>query len=140
MKEDYYTWEDETRLTLIELADIMNHNSDPLDYLIELCETAVNTGKWKLTQFTILNAKDELRKLRETKKDLANEAFKANKFAVDEMNRNLDYKNVAWAFINNHGDLYNLTLHYNRFANKDALIPLYCNQKEFQEKYGNLSK
>jgi hypothetical protein len=118
----------------------MNHNSNPLDYLIELCETAVNTGKWNLTKFTILNAKDELRKLRESKKDLAIEAYNANKFAVDEMNRNLDYQNIAWASINNRGDFYNLTLHYNRFANQDALIPLYCNKKEFQEKYGKLSK
>ena len=118
----------------------MNHNSNPLDYLIELCETAINTGKWNLTKFTILNAKDELRRLRESKKDLAIEAYNANQFAVDEMNRNLDYQNIAWASINNRGDFYNLTLHYNRFSNQDALIPLYCNKKEFQEKYGNLSK
>ena len=117
----------------------MNHNSDPLDYLIELCETAVNTGRWNLTKFTILNAKDELRNLRETKKNLAIEAYNANQFAIDEMNRNLDYRNIAWANINNHGDFYNLTLHYNRFANEDALIPLYCNEKEFKEKYGKLS-
>ncbi len=99
----------------------MNHNSNPLDYLIELCETAVNTGKWNLTKFTILNAKDELKRLRKQ---------------VDD----LQMKNIAWASINNRGDFYNLTLHYNQFANQDALIPLYCNKKEFQEKYGKLSK
>jgi|LakMenE01Jun11ns_1017448.scaffolds.fasta_scaffold9758785_2 hypothetical protein len=118
----------------------MNHNSNPLDYLIELCETAVNTGKWNLTRFIILNAKDELRRLRENKKELAIEAYNANQFAVDEMNRNLDYKNVAWARINERGDLFDLTLHYNRFCNEDALISLYLNEKEFRTKHGKLSK
>jgi hypothetical protein len=98
----------------------MNQNSNPLDYLIELCETSVKTGKYNLTKFTVLNAKDELRRLREDKSQT--------------------YKNIAWASINNHGDFYNLTLHYNRFQNQDALIPLYCNEKEFKEKYGKLSK
>jgi hypothetical protein len=98
----------------------MNQNSNPLDYLIELCESAINTGKWNLTKFTILNAKDELRRLRE--KDTE------------------PYNNIAWATINSRGDFYNLTLHYNRFQNEDTLIPLYCNKKEFQEKYGKLSK
>jgi hypothetical protein len=98
----------------------MNPNSNPLDYLIELCETSVNTGKYNLTKFTVLNAKDELRRLRE--------------------DRSQTYKNIAWASINSRGDFYNLTLHYNRFSNQDALIPLYCNEKEFKEKYGKLSK
>jgi hypothetical protein len=118
----------------------MNQNSNPLDYLIECCESAVNTGKWKLTPFTIINAKDELRKLRETKKELANEVFKANQFAMDEMNHNLDYKNIAWAKINERGDVYDLTIHYNRFADPNTLLPIYSNMKEFKEKYGKLSK
>ena len=118
----------------------MNHNSNPLDYLIECCETAINTGKWHLTKFTILNAKDELRRLRESNKDLVIEAYNANQFAVNEMNRNLDYKNIAWASLNERGDLYNLTLHYNRFQNSNTLIPLYYNQKEYEEKHGKLSQ
>ena len=118
----------------------MNHNSNPLDYLIECCETAINTGKWNLTKFTILNAKDELRRLRQMKKEMTDEAFRANQFAIDEINRNLDYKNVAWAKINDRGDLFDLTLHYNRFSNEDATISLYCNEKEFKEKYGKLSQ
>lgn len=52
--------------------------SNPLEYLIECCETAINTGHWKLDKFTILNAKDELQKLRQSKKDLAHELFMAN--------------------------------------------------------------
>lgn len=99
----------------------MKQNSNPLDYLIECCQTAINTGKWNLTKFTVLNAKDELKKLRQQ---------------IDD----LQIKNVAWASINNRGDIYDLTLHYNMYANQDALLPLYCNKKEFQEKYGKLSK
>lgn len=87
MNRDYYTWEDETRLTFIELSEIMNNDSNPLDYLIRLCETAVNTGKWKLTRFTILNAKDELQKLRQSKKDLSHDAFQINQNAVEDTNR-----------------------------------------------------
>lgn len=56
--------------------------SDPLDYLIECCEDAINTGHWKLDKFTVLNAKDELKKIRQSKKDLATELFNANKEIV----------------------------------------------------------
>ena len=87
MNEDYYNWEDEIRFTFIELSEIMSNDSNPLDYLIQCCETAVNTGKWNLTRFTILNAKDELQKLRETKRDLAHDAFQANQNAVEDTNR-----------------------------------------------------
>lgn len=117
----------------------MNHNSDPLDYLIECCETANNTGKWKLTTFTILNAKDELKKMRQKIQDMAQEVFEANKFACEEMNRSLEFKKVAWATINGRGDMFNLSTIYNQFANDDAMIPLYCNEKEYKEKYGKLS-
>jgi len=99
----------------------MNQNSNPIDYLIELCETAINTGKWNLTKFTILNAKDELRRLRQT-------------------NKNVNYDNVAWASINDRGDLFNLTTHYNRFQDENTILPLYCDKQEFKEKYDKLSK
>lgn len=98
-----------------------NHYSNPIDSLIELCETGLSNGEWKISKFLLLNAKDELRSLR-------------NK------NKHLLYSNIAWANINGRGDIYNLTLHYNRFQNEDAILPLYCNKKEFQEKYGKLSK
>jgi hypothetical protein len=57
-----------------------------------------------------------------------------------EINSNSEYKNIAWATINDRGDMFNLTMIYNQFANQDALIPLYRNEKEFKEKYGKLSK
>ena len=126
----------------------MNEHSNPLDYLIQCCETAVNTGKWKLNRFTILNAKNELAKLRQSKVDLAQDAFNANQNSVDDNNRwlscekelvalkekiNLIFsKPVAYGLINDRHDLYNLTLHYNRFDDKDnRLIPLYSNREEF---------
>jgi hypothetical protein len=136
----------------------MNENSNPLDYLIELCEKAVDYGT--ITRFTILNARNELEKLREAKRDLAQDAFNANKNSVDDNNRwlscekelvalkekiNLIFsKPVAYGLINDRHDLYNLTLHYNRFDDKDdKLIPLYSNREEFLKgdwKSGKLSK
>ena len=118
----------------------MNEITDPLDYLIQCCESAINTGKWKLTKFTILNAKDELSKLRQTKKDLAKELFDANQYLVEEINRDLAFENVAWATINGRGDMFNISMIYNQFANKDATISLYRNEKEYKEKYGKLSQ
>lgn len=118
----------------------MKEVSDPLEYLIQCCETAVNTGKWNLTKFTVLNAKDELRRLKQVKNEMAQEAYKANQWAIDEMNHNLDFKQVAWATINSRGDMFNLSMIYNQFADQDATIPLYRNEKEYKEKYGKLSK
>jgi hypothetical protein len=138
----------------------MNENSNPLDYLIQCCETAINTGRWNLTRFTVLNAKNELEKLREAKRDLAQDAFNANKNSVEDTNRWLSCekelvalkekiniifsKPVAYGLINDRHDLYNLTLHYNIFDDKDnRLIPLYSNREEFLKKEwqsGKLSK
>jgi hypothetical protein len=138
----------------------MNENSNPLDYLIQCCETAVNTGRWNLTRFTVLNARNELEKLREAKRDLAQDAFNANQNSVEDNNRWLSCEKelvalkekiktifsqpVAYGLINERHDLYNLTLHYNKFDDKDdRLIPLYSNREEFLKgdwKSGKLSK
>jgi len=136
----------------------MNENSNPLDYLIELCEKAVDYGT--ITRFTILNAKNELAKLRQSKIDLAQDALNANKNSIDDNNRWLSCEKelvalkekiktifsqpVAYGLINDRHDLYNLTLHYNRFDDKDnKLIPLYSNREEFLQgdwQSGKLSK
>jgi hypothetical protein len=138
----------------------MNENSNPLDYLIQCCETAINTGRWNLTRFTVLNAKNELEKLREAKRDLAQDAFNANQNSVEDNNRWLSCEKelvalkekiktifsqpVAYGLINDRHDLYNLTLHYNRFDDKDnKLMPLYSNREEFLQgdwQSGKLSK
>jgi len=54
----------------------MNQNSNPLDYLIECCEKSVNSGYCTLTTFSILNAKDELRKLRQQVEEYNQKEFK----------------------------------------------------------------
>ncbi len=90
----------------------MNKDSNPIDYLIECCEKSIGTGYWTITSFNILNAKDELKRLR-SKPDLP-------------------YDNVAWANINDRGDLFNLTLHYNQF-NEENCIPLYANREELKK-------
>jgi len=136
----------------------MNENSNPLDYLIELCEKAVDYGT--ITRFTILNAKNELAKLRQSKIDLTQNALNANQNSIDDNNRWLSCEKelvalkekiktifsqpVAYGLINDKHDLYNLTLHYNRFDDKDnKLIPLYSNREEFLQgdwHSGKLSK
>jgi len=136
----------------------MNENSNPLDYLIELCEKAVDYGT--ITRFTILNAKNELAKLRQSKIDLAQDVLNANKNSVEDNNRWLSCEKelvalkekiktifsqpVAYGLINDRHDLYNLTVHYNRFNDKDnKLIPLYSNREEFLQgdsHSGKLSK
>jgi hypothetical protein len=48
----------------------MNKNSNPIDYLIECCENSISTGYWTITNFNILNAKDELKRLRSNEEEL----------------------------------------------------------------------
>lgn len=111
----------------------MNKNSDPLDYLIQCCETAINTGQWKLTKFTVLNAKDELNKLRAKIKDFAKEAFDANEFAVKEINRNLEFTIVAWARKNDRGDLYDIRVVQNPYLDPSIVVPLYSDGKTLHD-------
>ena len=126
---------------------MINNDANPLDYLIGLCETAVNTGKWNLTKLTVLNAKDELKKLRESKAELAKNVFQANQSSVEDTNRwlscehelvaikekiNLVFsKSVAYSLINDKYDFYNLGLYHNKHEDKNKLIPLYSNKEEF---------
>lgn len=93
----------------------MDKTANPLEYIIWCCE-----NDCKPSSFDILNAKDELKRIRDQ--------------------NSLEYKNVAWASINNRGDMFNITMIYNKFANKDATIPLYRNEKEYKEKYDKLSE
>jgi hypothetical protein len=129
----------------------MNKNSNPLDYLIQCCEAAIATGNWHLDKFTVLNAKDELKRLREIKTGMAKDAFLANKAESESNDRwlscekelvalkekiNLIFsKPVAYGLINDRHDLYDLSLHYNMFNDtNNKLIPLYSNREEFLNK------
>lgn len=92
----------------------MNKNSNPLDYIISCCENGLIPSK-----FDIHNAKDELKRLRE----------QANNFQI-----------VAWTRMNSKGDLYDPRFYHNPHVDQTTVLPLYSNKKEFQEKYGKLSK
>lgn len=133
----------------------MNQHSHPLDYLIQCCQTAVTTGKWKINQFTINNAKDELVKLRQAKADIAADAFAANQDNVDNTNRWLSCEKelcalkekiksifnqpVAYGLINDRFDVYDLRIQNNPYNDPEKVLPLYSNKKEFIE-YINGSK
>lgn len=117
----------------------MDKNSNPLDYLIQCCNDAITTGHWKLDKFTLLNAKDELQRLRQKIADAYQELFNCNQDLVEEINKPLDYNVVGWARLNNRGDLYDLSICYNPYIDEKYLVPLYSNKKEYKEKYGKLS-
>jgi hypothetical protein len=89
----------------------MKEISNPLDHLIELCEQGVDYGT--ITKFTILNAKDELKRLRE----------QINNLQI-----------VAWARINNKGDLYDLRLQDNPYLDQNTVISLYANSRDINER------
>lgn len=92
----------------------MNKNANPLDYILNCCEQGLIPSN-----FDILNAKDELKRLRE----------QANNFQI-----------VAWTRMNSKGDLYDPRFYHNPHVDQTTVLPLYSNKKEFQEKYGKLSK
>ena len=127
----------------------MNKHSDPLDYLIQCCESAIETGNWNLNRFAVSNAKDELSRLRKTKSDLGKEASQANQNSMEDTERWLGCerelcklkekiktifnKPVAYGLINDKFDLYNLTLHNNPYDEQANVIPLYSNKTELIE-------
>lgn len=115
----------------------MIENAAPLDHLIDSCNNAVATGYWTLTKFTILNAADELARLKQDKHDLAKEVYEANKLAIEQTNLYLETLTqletlqnsldtpVAFAKINDRGDLYDLRLTNNPYTNQNYVVPLY---------------
>jgi hypothetical protein len=111
----------------------MNKNANPLNYLIQCCEDAATTGHWKLTKFDILNAKDELKKLRQKLADSYQELFNCNQDLAEEINKVLDYEIVAWARINDRGDIYDLRMCHNPYVDEKTIIPLYYDKRSYQE-------
>lgn len=99
----------------------MNPKANPLDYLIRCAEQGLIPEK-----FDILNAKNELDKLREKIKNFTEE--------LD------NYKVAGWIRINDRGDLYNPSIMYNPYLNQDTVLQIYANKEEYESKYGNLSK
>ena len=109
----------------------MNKNSDPLESIIDFA--------WSVGAdlFFVQNAKDELKKLKEKNKEWAEEVYRANEFAVEQTNEYLKISEqmqvlkdslespVAWATINDHGDLFDLRLNNNPYIDQNKTIPLY---------------
>ena len=62
----------------------MNQNSDPLEAIIDFAWSA------GADLFFVQNAKDELKKLRAKNKEWAEEVYRANEFATEQMNLYLD--------------------------------------------------
>lgn len=97
----------------------MNEHSDPLDYILRCCEQGLVP---KL--FSVQNAKDELKKLREELKS---------------------FKVVAYGLINDRFDLYDLNINNNPHNDQTKVVPLYSNREEFLNddwrgyQYGKLS-
>lgn len=103
----------------------MNEHSNPLDYILSCCEQGLVP---KL--FTVQNAKDELKKLREE-----NQRLKSY-FA----------RPVAYGLINARYDLYDLRIQNNPENDQTKVVPLYSNREEFLKgdwkgyRYGKSSK
>lgn len=86
----------------------INKLTNPLDYILNCCEQGLIPNK-----FDILNAKDELRKLK-------------------EKNNDLPYSIMAYARINKYGDLYDLRTMNNPYVDQKTVLPLYSNREEFK--------
>lgn len=85
----------------------MNKNSDPINFLIEF---AWANGADK---FTVNNAKDELKKLRNTSQT---------------------YEVFGYCRINDRGDFYNPSILHNPYLDQETVLPIYCNKEEFKQK------
>lgn len=85
----------------------MDKNAHPLDYIINCCEQGLVPST-----FDILNAKDELKKLR------------------DQLN---SFRVIGWARINNYGDLYDPRFYHNPYLDPETVIPIYSDQPSFNK-------
>lgn len=95
----------------------MNENSNPIDYILKCSEQGMVP---KL--FTVQNAKDELKRLRQELESYRNMAP------------------VAWGKINSRGDLYDLRTQDNRYISDDACVPLYSNKAEFKDFFASFRR
>ena len=91
--------------------DKLQQTSNPLETIIDFAWSAGADKFW------VNNAKDELKKLREE---------------VDNLRMALD-KPVAWARINQRGDLYDPRLCLNPYINTQEIVPLYAYRKGYND-------
>lgn len=85
--------------------------SNPIDYIFY----CLNNDKTP-SKFDILNAKDELDKIR---KD--------------------DYFVAGWARLNYNGDLYDFRTTKTYFVDENTILPLYINSNDYSNKSGSLN-
>jgi hypothetical protein len=109
----------------------MSKHSDPLESIIDF---AWASGA---DLFFVQNAKDELKKLKDKNKEWAEEVYRANEFAVEQTNEYLAISEqmqvlkdslespVAWARINDRGDLFDLRTQNNPYVDQNTVVPLF---------------
>ena len=109
----------------------MNKNSDPLEAIIDFAWSA------GADLFFVQNAKDELKRLKDKTKEWSEEVYRANEFAVEQTNEYLEISQqmqalkdslespVAWARINDRGDLFDLRTQNNPYIDQNTVVPLY---------------
>lgn len=132
---------------LMKINELTTRLSNPIEHLLHCCELGIIP-----TQFDVLNAKDEYRKIKEKISNAYEDAYLANNSAREDLNRWLDAEKdraklaeenkllrqslanaVAWARVNDRGDLYDLRLNRNPHVDETIMLPLYANQEEFKK-------
>lgn len=121
--------------------------SEPLQHVLNCYDNGITP-----TQFDILNAKDELRRIKDQVDDLMATYIKTREIAREDRARwlgaerdraKLSEENkllreslnnaVAWARVNEHGDLYDLRLQLNPKVDEQIMLPLYSNKEEMKK-------
>lgn len=110
---------------------MINQTSNPIEAIIDF---AWANGA---DRFWVNNAKDQLKKLTSRLSELDNEVVKSHRIETEELNLYLDTAKelgnlqksinhpVAWAKINDRGDLYDVRLQNNPYDDQNKIIPLY---------------
>lgn len=93
----------------------INKLTNPLDYVLHCCEQGLVPAT-----FDLLNAKDELKRLRQQS---------SNTYSV-----------IAWARMNKSGDLYDPRFYCNPYVDQKTVLPLYSNKEEFKNLLDELKK
>jgi len=120
--------------------------AEPLEHILKCYESGLTP-----TRFDILNAKDELRKIKDQVESLMESYLKTREIAREDRSRWLGAERdraklaeenrllteslnnaVAYARINGHGDLYDLRLQKNPYVDQKTVLPLYSNKEEFK--------
>jgi hypothetical protein len=120
--------------------------SNPLEHVLKCCHEGILP-----TEFDVLNAKDELRKMREQVDSLISSYYNTRIIAREDRSRWLSAEQdraklaeenkllreslnnaVAFARINSRGDLYDLRLQHNPHVDETTVLPLYSNKEEFK--------